>query len=292
VAGPALLVVLACVFFAGSNALGKAVQGALPGPALHPLQITAARFLFAFMALSPFIWWRGRGVWRTAAPWRHAQRVALGAAGVTLLFTALGSLRLADATAIVWSAPLFTLVFAAALMGEAVTARRWAAAGVGFLGVLVMLRPGAGIVEPMALVALLAAICVGAEVATIRVLAARDGALTILALNNAMGAALACLAALPVLVWPSPLQLLGLLGVGVVMVTGQAIFLLAAARAEASVLAPFYYATLLWAAAIGAVAFGEWPDAALLVGATLIVAAGVGVSLPTRRAPEAPRPTP
>jgi drug/metabolite transporter (DMT)-like permease len=283
--GPALTVVLACVFYASANAMAKAVQGALPGPDLHPFQITAARFLFAFLLLCPLIWRRGSAVWHTAQPWRHLQRVALGAGGVTLLFAALGSLSLADATAIVWSAPLFTLLFAATLMGETVTRRRWGAAALGFLGVLVMMRPGAGAVDPMALVALVAAVFIGAEVATIRILATRDGALTILALNNAMGAVLACLAAVPVFVMPGMAQLFGLVGVGVLMLCGQAIFLLAAARAEASALAPFYYATLVWAAVIGALAFGEVPDVALLIGAGLIVAAGVGVGMSGRRKP-------
>jgi len=273
----ALLCLFSCAFFAGANAFAKAAQTVIPGAELHPLQVTAARFLSAFIVLSPLLIWKGRAVFRTAIPLRHLQRVLFGIGGVSCIFAAVQALPLADVIAVAWSAPLFALCFAAWFLRERVDGARWAAAAVGFAGVVVMMRPGAGTLDPMALLALAAAAFTGAEVVTIRLLAQRDGTLTVLALNNAMGAAIACGVAAFVFVWPSPAQAAALFMVGAVMVTGQAIFLKALAIAEASFVAPFYYATILWATLFGVLVFEEVPGWHLAMGGALIVASGAYV---------------
>jgi drug/metabolite transporter (DMT)-like permease len=274
----ALLCVVSCVFFAGAQAFAKAAQAPGIGPELHPLQVTASRFLFAFLMLLPLILRQGPTVFRTAIPARHIQRVLFGVAGVATLFAALDEIPLGDAVAIAWASPLFALLFAALFLGERVDSRRWIAAAVGFIGVAIMIRPTGAAFEPAALLALASAIFVGGEVVTIRLLATRDSTLTILAINNGLGMLIACVAAAPVFVMPSGHQFLLLIAVGVVMLTGQAIFLKAVAIAEASFVAPFYYATLVWAALIGLVVFGEVPELPLIVGAGLIVASGIYVS--------------
>lgn len=280
----ALLCVIACAFFASANALGKAAQSIVPGPDLHPLQVTAARFLFALIALLPFIAQRGLGTYRTAIPFRHLQRTLLGVAGVTCIFTAVHAMPLADATAIVWAAPLFTLVFAAWFLREHVGIVRWLAAGIGFAGVAVLMQPTGAAFEPAALIALAAALFTGAEVATIRILARRDATLTVLAINNTLGAVIALLAASFVFVTPSWPQAATLAGVGVVMVTGQAILLKSLAIAEASAMAPFYYATIVWSAVIGVVVFDEILTWRLFLGAVLIALGGIAVAFKRRPA--------
>lgn len=276
-----LLCLLSCAFFAGANALAKAAQTTLPGPELHPLQVAAARFLFGLIALSPFILRHRRAAFRTSVPLRHLQRVGFGIAGVVCIFGAAAAMPLADAVAIAWSAPIFTLLFAAYFLKERVGRLRWLAAGVGFAGVLVLAQPGGG-GDAATAIALLAAAFVGAEVATMRVLATRDTSLTVLAINNVLGAFIACSAAAFVFVVPSWPQFLALVGVGAVMVTGQAIFIRALAMAEASALAPFYYATIAWAALIGVAVFGEQPTWALALGGALIAAGGIGANLAGR----------
>lgn len=274
----ALLCLIACAFFAAASALGKAALTILPGPKLHSLQVTAARFLFAFLTLTPFLIIKGRGVFRTTVPLRHLQRVVLGFAGLACIFGAVETLPLADVIAVAWSSPLFALVFAAWFLRERVDGARWVAAAAGFAGVVVMMRPGPATFEPMALLALGAAILTGGEVVTVRLLAGRDPGLTVLAINNALAAAIACSIAAFVFVMPSGPQLLALAGVGVVMVTGQAIFLQALKIAEASAVAPFYYSTLIWAALIGVMVFDELPGVHLYLGALLIFAGGAFVT--------------
>lgn len=278
IARAAVLCVVACLFFAGANALGKAAQTMLPGPELHPLQVAAARFVFGFLTVSPLLLVQGRAVLKTEIPFRHLQRVLLGFSGVLLGFWALKTMALADAISIMWSAPLFALVFAAWFLREHVGARRWLAAAIGFAGVIVLMRPGDGALQPAAMLVLAAALVTGAEVATIRVLATRDSAATILLLNNAFGAVIATLLAAPFLVVPSLEQGLALAGVGVVMVSGQAIFLQSLKLAEASQIAPFYYATIVWAALIGVFAFGETLDWGFWLGAGLIAVGGLAVT--------------
>jgi len=219
----ALLCALGCGLFAVANACAKAALTVLPGPELHPLQITAARFLFGALALLPFILRAGPNVLRSAVPLRHVQRIAFGLGGVTSMFFAVQAIPLADATAIGRTAPLFTLLFAGLLMKEGSGGMRWLAAGIGFAGVVVIMQPTVATFNLANLIPILAAFCTGAEVATIRILALRDKALTILALNNAGGAAIACLAATFIFVTPSWQQGLALVGVGVAMVSGQAL---------------------------------------------------------------------
>jgi drug/metabolite transporter (DMT)-like permease len=275
----ALLCTLGCGLFAAANACAKTALTMLPGPELHPVQVTAARFLFGALALLPFILRAGPGVLRSAVPLRHVQRIAFGLGGVTSMFFAVQAMPLADATAIGRTAPLFTLLFAALLMKERGGWMRWLAAGIGFGGVVVVMRPTAATFDLVGLIPLLAAFCTGVEVATIRVLALRDKPLTVLALNNIGGASIACLAAAFVFVMPSWQQGIALVGVGVAMVSGQALIVRAFAVAEASVIAPFYYTTIAWAVLIGVVVFGEGITTALIMGTGLIALAGVIVAM-------------
>lgn len=280
----ALLCTLGCGLFAAANACAKAALTMLPGPELHPVQITAARFLFGALALLPFILRAGPGVLRSSVPLRHVQRIAFGLGGVTSMFFAVQAMPLADATAIGRTAPLFTLLVAALLMKERGSGMRWLAAGVGFGGVIVVMQPTATAFDLVGLIPLLAAFCTGMEVATIRVLALRDKPLTVLALNNIGGAAVACFFAAFVFVMPSWQQGLALVGIGIAMVSGQALIVRAFAVSEASVIAPFYYTTIAWAALIGVVVFGEPITAALILGTGLIALAGVliAISSPSR----------
>lgn len=274
----ALLVVVSCAFFAGANACAKGVQLLPGGPDLHPVQIAFSRFLFGFLTLLPFVLHRGRAVFRTAIPVKHAVRVVFGAAGVATSFTAVGMMPLADALAIAWTSPIFTMLFAILVLKERLVPLRWLGAAAGLAGVVVMSRPGAGVFEAGAMVALLSAVLVGAEVVTIRLLAQTDRPLTILAINNLAGLVISGLAAVPFLQLPTWEQLPYLIGVGSIMVCGQLLFIRAAAMGEANFIAPFYYSTLLYAALFGLLFFDEVPGLHLLIGGGMIVASGLVIA--------------
>lgn len=275
----ALLVVVSCAFFAGANACAKGVQLLESGPDLHPVQIAFARFLFGFLTLLPFILRHGHAVFRTSIPLKHGLRVTFGAGGVAASFAAVGMMPLADALAIAWTSPIFAMGFAILVLREKLVPLRWLAAAVGLAGVVVMTRPGSGVFEAGAAIALLSAVLVGAEVVTIRILAQTDRPLTILAINNLAGLIISGLAALPFLEVPTAEQIPYLVGVGSIMVCGQLLFLKAAAVGEANFIAPFYYSTLLYAALFGLLFFGEVPGLHLLIGGGMIVVSGLAIAL-------------
>lgn len=278
----AFLVVLAFAFVAGANGFAKAVQLLETGPVLHPFQIACARFTFGFLTLLPFALREGRTAFRTTMPFRHALRVLFGLAGVAATFMAVGMMPIADALAIAWAFPLFTMIFAVLFLRERPGPRRWAAAFVGFVGVVVMCQPGAGVLQTGALVALAGAVFMGAEVVVIRTIATIDRPLTILTINNLMGAVFSWLLAAPVLEVPTLTQMPYMVAVGSVMVCGQMLFIRAAALGEANFVAPFSYSTLIYAAIIGWLFFSETPGMHLLWGGGLIVLSGLVIALSRR----------
>lgn len=272
----ALLTILACALYAGANAFAKAAQA---DGTIAPQQVVFFRFLFGFLVLCPWIIMARTPVFRTRVPHIHALRVACGMGGIACLFAALGSLPLADVTAIAWSNPLVAMVVAAIFVGDKVDARRWLWAALGFAGVLVMMRPTGAALGFEGLLAVGAAILIGAEVVTIRLLSQRDGPLTILAFANAGGCAAAAVLAWPVMIWPTPAQWFLLAATGSVMVIGQIFFMAALKTRETSFVAPFYYATLIFAFIYGVIFFDEVPDLYVYVGSAMIVASGVAVAV-------------
>lgn len=268
------LMLFATVFIASSTAFAKALGTGALGDALHPLQVTFGRFLFAGLFFSVIV-----AVIRpafTRVHWRlHIARTSCGWGGVTLMFAAVAAIPLADATAISFLNPVFAMLFAIPLLGERVGPWRWAAAALAFTGALILLRPGSGAVHPGALLALGAALMLGLEVIFIKRLTGREGPVQVLFVNNLIGLTIATLVVLPVWEMPSGAQWLGMAGVGLSMALAQSCFLNAVARAEASFIVPFSYGTLICAAVIDFTVFNVTPVATSVLGAAVIIAGGV-----------------
>lgn len=268
------LMLLATAFIAATTLLAKALGTETLGPALHPLQVTFGRFAFAFLAIAgaaALVRLRvGRVHWGL-----HLARTACGASGVTLMFAAVALIPLADATAISFLNPVFAMMLAIPLLGEKVGPWRWVAAALAFVGAVILLRPGAGVIELGALLALGAALAMGLEITFIKRLSGREAPFQILLVNNAIGLCLVIGPALAVWQGPTPEQWAALAALGGIMACAQACFVNAMKRAEASYVVPFSYATLLFAALYDGAIFGTWPDAVSLSGAGIIVAGAV-----------------
>lgn len=266
----ALLMLSATAFIAGTSLLAKVIGTGQLGAPLHPLIITFGRFVFASLAL-----------WTAAALLRptigkvhfklHLGRTTLGWLGVTLMFAAVAYIPLADATAISFLNPVFAMVFAVFLLKESVGPWRWLAAAISLSGAMLLLRPGAGVLEWGAVIALGSAVVLGLEVTFIKRLAGKEPPLQILLVNNAIGLGIAGVGA--AFVWQSPnsAQWMALAGIGVLMAGAQTCYLNAVARAEASFVVPFSYATLIFAALYDAVIFAVIPGALSLMGAGIIL---------------------
>jgi drug/metabolite transporter (DMT)-like permease len=250
-----------------AKALGK---GAIDGSALHPLEISAGRFVFAWLTLLPIVLWRRPNL--KAVAWRlHVARSVCGWSGVSCMFAAATVLPLADATAISFLSPLITMMLAIPLLGERVGPWRWGAAVVAMAGAFLLIRPGAASFQAMALVALGSAFFMGLESIFVKKLTGTDRPLRILFINNSIGAVLAVTAAAFVWVSPSPEQWQALAAIGMIMVTAQSLFIQALRHGDASFALPFFYATLVFAAVYDFAVFSVLPSALSAAGAVLVV---------------------
>jgi drug/metabolite transporter (DMT)-like permease len=268
-----LLVTVGTIFFAANDAMVKFLGGDI-----HPVQMALFRYALGMILLAPMFARLGRSGLRTGRFWLHAVRAVLAGAGQAGVFYAVIHLPLADATAISFSRPLFVTALAVVLLGETVGRRRWAATGIGFIGVLVMMRPGQLGFDPAAIVAVACAVVFGVALILIRLLAATEPPPRILFYYHAIGAMM--FAGPAAWLWrePSSVQWLLLLMIGVLTTAGMVCFVRAFAAGEASVVGPMEYIRLVYAALIGYVVFSEVPDVVTGVGAAIIVAATLYVA--------------
>lgn len=266
----ALLIVCATAFIASATLIAKMLGTDTLGPPLHPLQISHGRFVFAFIALA--------GVAAVMRPplsrphWRlHLGRTVFGWMGVTLMFAAVVAIPMGDATAISFVNPVFAMLLAIPLLGERVGPVRWSAAAIAMVGALILLRPTPDSFQPGALLALAAAGAMGMELIFIKKLTGRERVFQILLVNNLIGVGIASVAVLPVWVMPTAPQWGALVLLGLAMVGAQTLFVNGMARADASFVAPFSYATLVFAALYDFVGFGVVPDWVSMLGAAIIL---------------------
>ena len=200
----ALLMIACTLLVAGTTLIAKALGTGVTGDSLHPLMVSQARFVFGALSVAlalGFVMARGRRPWPVAAPphWGlHALRSGLGWASNVLIFAAVAQMALTDANALSFLSPFVTMLVAIPILGERPGRWRWAAAALAFVGAVILLRPGMGVFQPAALLALAGAVTMGCEAIVIKRLAMTEPMARTMLINNAMGAALASLAALPV----------------------------------------------------------------------------------------------
>lgn len=264
------LMLLASCLIAASTLLAKTVGTDRFGPPLHALQISHGRFLFAFVIIATAAAARRPKIIAINLKW-HIIRTACGWCGITLMFAAVAFIPMADATAISFLNPVFAMMLAIPLLGERVGPIRWGAAALALFGALILLRPTYGSFQPAALLALMAAGVMGLEIIFIKKLSNREGPFQILLINNAIGLCIATMAVIPVWHMPTFSQWIALAGVGTCMAAAQTCFVNSIARAEASLIVPFSYATLVFAALFDAATFGQIPDYISFIGASVIL---------------------
>lgn len=244
----------------------------------HVVQIAWGRYVFhvAFLAvLMP-----RHGVLkplRSARPWFQVMRAGLLAAMTILFFTGISFLPLAEAAAIGFVAPLFVTALAHFLLKEKVGIRRWTAVCIGFLGVLIVIRPGLGVIHWAAFIILFMAGCNAFYHIATRVLAGVDPPQTTIFYTGIIGALL--LSAAAPFFW-QPLDWSGwlkLAAMGFLGGLGHYLLIRAYEFAEPSVVAPYTYTQIVWMIALGYLVFGDLPDAWTLTGAAVISASGIYV---------------
>lgn len=245
----------------------------LLGARLPVVEILFFRQLVMLAVIAPTLARNFPEALATRRPGLHALRVAGAMVAMLAGFEALVHLPLANATAISFAKALFVTVLATVFLREVVGPKRWAATAVGFAGVVVVVQPTAAGIDAYALLALLSALAVAGVQITLRLLARTERSVTILAYQAIAVAALLAPATWWWWVWPTPLEWLALLAVGVFATLGQWCNVAGFRAGEAAAVAPMDYTRLLFATAIGIVVFQEIPGIGTLAGAAIIVAA-------------------
>ena len=265
------LVVAAYATFSGLDAAAKYLT------ALHAVPlVVAGRFAFALaFVLALFLPGRGTRLFHTQRPRVQLLRGLLLMTATGLNFTALQYLQLAETASILFAAPLFMCALSVPLLGERVGPRRWSAVVVGFLGVLIIMRPGSGALHWAAFLSLGAAFSVAVFQLLTRRLALHDRAETTLVYSTLVGALVSVPAAPFVWTLPDGFGWAAMAAMGFFGGFGHYLLVRAYHLAPAPVLAPFSYSQILWMIAIGFVAFGDLPDLWTVAGGLVVVASGL-----------------
>jgi len=211
-------------------------------------------------------------------------RAALLFGATFLFFTALKFLPIADALAIFFVNPLVIVILSALVLREIVGPRRWAAVAVGFVGTLIIIRPGMVEVNPGTVFALGSGVALGSYLALTRAMAGAVDAMVLTFQTSAIGAGVMTLA-LPFL-WqaPSPMQWAMLASLGVIATLGHVLITKAYEHGEASMLAPLAFTEIVMATILGWWFFGDLPDRWTVLGVTILIASAVYISVRERRA--------
>lgn len=262
----AIWVTLAMATFAGLGTFGKYAMQA----GLDPLQVIFFRNFFCLFFMLPLLHWRGPALAVSSQLRLYGVRVGLAFISMTTWFTALSFMPLGELTAVGFLAPLFATAFAVLWLGEVVRARRWTALVIGFIGALIILRPGGvgfGLGQLLALVSALTAGIVGP---LLKQMTAQDDPDKIVFITNLWAAPVSLVPALFVWQWP-PLALWPyLIGLGLCAVLGHVALLRGFASTDASLVFTFEFSRLPFAVAAGYLAFGETTDIWTWIGAFVI----------------------
>ena len=243
-----------------------------------PLQVTWARFFFAFVLVLPFaIKLALQGRLRTRRPGLQLLRASLLAVCNFLFIMAIASMQLAEVQAIAFVAPLLVTVFAAVVLGERVGPRRLAAVLIGLLGVAVILRPGSGLFHWAAVFALAQAVGNAVFHLVTRAISAHDPPEVTFVFTATVGAGAASLFVPLVWTWPGAIDWTLMAVTGATGALGQLCMIHAFRRAEASSLAPYMYLQLPWITLLGWLMFGHLPDFWTFVGAAIVIVSGIYV---------------
>ena len=266
------LMCCAVAAFACLDCMAKYLGNHLPVSQVVGVRYASA-FLIALMFSNPI---NQPGLLRTGRPSLQLGRSVLLLGSTVFNFMAFRYLQLDEALAILFSTPFLVAILAGPILGEWVGWRRWTAIMVGFVGVLVVVRPGMGGLQWAALLSLVSAFCYAGYSITTRMLSTIDSSQTTLFYANLFG----FVVMVPVLpfVWATPpswIDWVLMVAVGIFGAGGHFLLILAHRNAPASVLSPFIYTQIVWATTLGYLVFANVPSHWTVAGAGIVIASGL-----------------
>ena len=278
--GIAFKVMSVCVFVAMASLIKASADEIPPGQAVF------ARSFFAIPVIVAWLIWRKELAhgWETKNPLGHFWRGLVGTTAMGLGFAGLGMLPLPEVTAIGYAAPLLVVVFAAMFLNEQVGVYRLSAVGVGMIGVLIVLSPRLStdvVSDPLltlgAIVVLMSAVCAALAQVFVRKLVQTEGTAPIVFWFSVTASGLSLLTLPWGWVVPAPQTFVLMLMTGFLGGIGQIFLTTAYRHADASLIAPFEYVSMILALGVGYFAFDEVPTGTMMLGAGIVIAAGVMV---------------
>ena len=261
----------ASVMFAISNALSKWVV------AIYPVgEVMFSRSLSSLIVCSAFMLpMTGFSVFVTKRPRDHIARGLSQAISQTFTVLAFSLMPLAGAVAINFSAPLFSALISVLWLKERAGAARWGTLLAGFVGVLIVVKPGADSFQLGALFALANAIMYGSVTVAVRGMSKTESANTLLMWQMVTLAVFHSFLLVFGFRWPTPQHAVLLVSSGVANAAAQYLWTKALHAAPATAVSPFYYFLLVWSLVLGFVVWGDVPTMSLLIGSGIVVASGL-----------------
>ncbi len=269
--------------FAGVVSLGHVIARHLSQD-FHPMQAAFFRTIVPLVVLTPILMRQGPGWWRTTRPGLQFFRGLVGGISMLTWFYALALIPVGDATALSFTVVIFASMGAVVVLGERMGARRWAAIAVGIVGTLIILRPGTDGLSVGALVVLISSLFWAAALLTVKVLARTDSSITIVFYSSIYFTILAGIPAAYYWRTPDPEQFALFVSVGLLATVAQLAMTGALKIAETAAIMPMDFTRLLWAAGLGYIWFGEFPDLWTWAGGAIVFASTIYITYRENRA--------
>ena len=269
----ALFMLAGMFVFSAVDAQAKYLTEHLPS-----LQIVWARQIGLVIGVLILIVWHGRAILRTSFPVLQVGRGVAAAGSATLFIIGLNYVALADAVSVTFVAPLIVTMLAALVLGERVGLHRWTATIIGFVGTLIVIRPGFASFHPGLLLPLLAAVLFAVRQVISRHIGSRDRTETTLA-YTALTAFL-MLSVAQLFIWQpigSPRIILILVSMSVMSALGEFLVIRALEVGQAVFVSPLHYTLIIWASLYGYLLFGHFPDLWTWAGSFVIMVSGLYV---------------
>lgn len=269
---------LGIAYMAGGMFLFSAVdtQAKFLTETLHPIQIVWSRQLGLLVGVLVLLSLRGISILHTRRPGLQIARGVLAASSATLFIFAISYVPLADAVAVSFVAPLIVTILGAVALREPVGLRRWIAVTLGFIGTVIIIRPGSGLVHPAVFLVLLAALFFALRQIFSRTLGGSDEVQTTVAYTAIVGSLVLSLPLPFVWHWPgSPSEILLLISIAIMAGVAEVLVIKSLEVAQAVVVAPVHYSLLIWGTMYGYLIFGQFPDFWAWIGAAIIVTSGL-----------------
>ena len=265
------MMLLGFFLFSAADTIAK-----LMTESLHPVQIVWTRQLGLLVPVLGLLLIRGRGILRTKAPVLQVSRGVVAVGSAVCFVMAIRHVPLADAVAVSFVAPFIVTILGALMLRETVGIRRWAAVSIGFVGTMIVIRPGLGVMHPAVFLVIFAASMFAVRQILSRMLAGADGLATTVAYTSITSSLILTLPLPFFWQWPDSPRIWMML-VAMAAIAGCAEFCIIKALdiAQAVVLAPLMYSLILWGTFYGFVVFGDLPDGFTWLGTAIIIATGV-----------------